>query len=432
MRTGLTVWASLVLAPLPLAGADFQRLDGHGGPVMDVAVNGETALTASFDYSVGLWSLEDGAPRWLEAHRAAVNTVLYLGEDRAASGGDDFNVVLWDLPSGAHKVLSGHQGKVMALAASGDLLASASWDGTIRLWDAATGAERGVLAGHDGNVNDIAFAQGGDVLYSASYDGTVRRWQIATGENEIIVRHGFGVNRLVLNEASGWLAYGALDGGTRAMDLKSGQELADLTAGRRPILALALRPDGGQLAVGDGEGYIMIVDTADWSVVRDFRAAVRGPIWALDYSADGTRVFAGGIDDAVFAWPLDGETPELRMGGEERKFLAAPETMTNGERQFARKCSICHTLTPDTARRAGPSLFGLFGRQAGTLPGYSYSDALKSSDLVWEADTIDKLFELGPDHYTPGSKMPMQRIARPEDRADLIAFLREMTRETAQ
>ena len=61
------------------------------------------------------------------------------------------------------------------------------------------------------------------------------------------------------------------------------------------------------------------------------------------------------------------------------------------------------------------------------MDGYSYSEALTGSPVVWEADTIDKLFDLGPDHFTPGSKMPMQRIAKLADRQDLIAYLRQNT-----
>ena len=45
------------------------------------------------------------------------------------------------------------------------------------------------------------------------------------------------------------------------------------------------------------------------------------------------------------------------------------------------------------------------------MPGYSYSDALDGSDIVWSDETIDELFDLGPEHYIPGTKMPMQRIA---------------------
>ena len=69
----------------------------------------------------------------------------------------------------------------------------------------------------------------------------------------------------------------------------------------------------------------------------------------------------------------------------------------------------------------------MFGRRAGTVPGYSYSDTLDGSGIVWDDTTIDALFDQGPEHYIPGSKMPMQVIAGAADRADLIAFLRQAT-----
>ena len=105
--------------------------------------------------------------------------------------------------------------------------------------------------------------------------------------------------------------------------------------------------------------------------------------------------------------------------------------MSPGSRGGSSVWQIEHLRTnwrsPFDISEAGPSLYGVFGRQAGTLQGYSYSDALSGSQLVWEDQTIDKLFELGPDHFTPGSKMPMQRIAQPADRQDLIAYLRDNT-----
>ncbi|MGI9386574.1 MAG: c-type cytochrome, partial [Methyloligellaceae bacterium] len=97
--------------------------------------------------------------------------------------------------------------------------------------------------------------------------------------------------------------------------------------------------------------------------------------------------------------------------------------------QFARKCSICHTLKKDGAHRAGPTLFGVFGRRAGTLPGYSYSKALKNSSIVWSERTIGRLFEEGPEHFTPGSKMPLQKIADAKVRGALVEFLKKATTE---
>ena len=425
--------AALLGAATASAPAEFQILKGHGGPIMDTAISpdGTQALTASFDNSVGLWTLADGSVRWLEGHEAAVKTALFLGDDRAASAGDDFAIEIWNLAAGTRQYrLTGHRGQVAGLAVSADgtTLASASWDGTIGLWDLTTGAPLALLKGHRGAVNDVTFSGDGALLYSASADGTIRIWDVADrAQNQILVRHGFGVTKLLLAEPKGWLAYGAVDGGTRVMSLADDAVLADLTLDRRPILAMAAPPDFSRLAVGDGEGYIMIVETDRWSIQHDFHATKTGPIWALAYSRDGQNLLAGGIDDAAYFWPVDSGEDSLEIASEDRSFLRPPESMSNGERQFRRKCSICHTLTPDSARRAGPTLFGLFGRASGSVAGYIYSSAVAKAGLVWNDDTIDTLFELGPDVFVPGTKMPTQRINKPADRQDLIEFLKENT-----
>lgn len=419
----------------PAAAEGFRSFDGHGGPVMDVAVSpdGRSVLTASFDYSVGVWAMDAGQPpRWLEGHDAAVNSVAFVPGSRALSAGDDFDAILWDLGDGSLLArFEGHEGKIMAARPSPDatVIATASWDGSLRLWDTATGRELAKLTEHEGAVNDVAWAGGGKTLYSAGYDGSVIEWDVAArAPLRRVVSHGFGVNVVILDEAAGWLVYGAVDGGTRVLDIATGREIADLSADRRPILALARAPDGRRIAVGDGDGYIMVVDTSDWTIETDFRAAVNGPIWALAFTNDGTGILAGGIADEAYLWPLDGGDSQPRLAGMRREFHTDPTQVPNGERQFLRKCSVCHTLGADGERRAGPSLRGVFGRRAGSLEGYGYSQALRDSDIVWSEQTIDMLFEIGPDHVTPGSKMPMQKIASPKDRADLIAFLK---RETA-
>jgi cytochrome c len=420
LRATLTA-ALLAALPIMARGEAFFTLKGHGGPIMGIAVapDGQIA-TASFDNAVGLW--EGPVPRWFDGHDAAVNTVMFDAE-ALYSGSDDFTLRRW--PDG--EVIGRHLGKVMALAALPGEIAAASWDGTIGLWPREGGAPR-YLRGHQAGVNALALAGDGQTLFSASSDGTIRQWDLASGQEKIqLVRHGFGINELALNSEAGWLAYGAVDGVTRVIDITSGQEIADFTLGRRPVLALALNPEGTRLAVGDGEGYIMVIDAENWSIARDFRATLRGPVWALAFSQDGRNIHAGGLDAAMYSWPLDSLTEHGRMSDAQPSFLRAPSEMENGERQFARKCSICHTLTPSSARRAGPTLYGLFGRPAGTVGDYSYSDILDGSSIVWDDTTIDALFDLGPDHFIPGSKMPMQRITDPQDRADLITYLKRAT-----
>jgi cytochrome c len=96
-----------------------------------------------------------------------------------------------------------------------------------------------------------------------------------------------------------------------------------------------------------------------------------------------------------------------------------------GARVF-RACVACHTLKADEGPRAGPTLGGIFGRKIATLPGYNFSPALKQLDIVWTPETVSKLFEVGPAAYTPGTKMPEQRVGA-EDRAALIEFLKKAT-----
>ena len=454
-----------------------QRLDGHGGPIKGIAVttDGRFILTASFDNSIGLWSAaERGAVRWREGHEAAVNAVVEITSVRSsslfagpeahrtfASVSDDGSLRIWR--GGRVSVLRGHKTKIMDVSVGRSdqaLLATASWDGTIGLWPAALvfggiegpsgtpddKAQRTLssggrtlaaetsptfLEGHRAGVNAVAFNTDGSRLFSASVDGTIRSWRLRDGAAgadpiRIEVAHGFGINTLTIAPDDSWLAYGATDGVVRVLDPASGQKIAQFGGERRPVLAMALSPDGQRLAYGDGHGFITVVAVDGWQIERDFRAVRRGPVWAMAFVDDRTLV-SGGLDDFASFWPIEADRLPALATSTSTRFHVDPETVSNGERQFRRKCAVCHALTPDGRRRAGPTLHGLFGRRIATVDGYNYSSALANMDLVWSAETIDRLFDIGPDHYTPGSKMPMQRIVDPADRADLIAFLRAAT-----
>ena len=116
----------------------------------------------------------------------------------------------------------------------------------------------------------------------------------------------------------------------------------------------------------------------------------------------------------------------MEKPGPARRFHPDKE-VSNGERQFARKCSVCHTLKADGKKRAGPSLHKVFGREAGTLSGYVYSEALIKSKIIWNEESISQLFDEGPDKVTPGTKMPIQKMKNKKDRYDLVLFLKEAT-----
>lgn len=110
--------------------------------------------------------------------------------------------------------------------------------------------------------------------------------------------------------------------------------------------------------------------------------------------------------------------------------LAQQDAITRGERDF-RACLPCHSLEP-TRNMTGPSLAGLWGRKAGSLETFErYSDALKSSGIVWDERSLDAWLT-DPDRMVPGNDMPFNGIKDGRARADLLAFLKQATRPGAQ
>jgi len=95
-----------------------------------------------------------------------------------------------------------------------------------------------------------------------------------------------------------------------------------------------------------------------------------------------------------------------------------------GEQVF-NQCKPCHSLEVGK-NGVGPTLHGLFGRKAGTVPDYNYSAAMKNSGVVWNEDTL-KQYLADPHKFIPGEKMIFAGIKNEEQLNDLIVYLREAT-----
>lgn len=428
-RTAFLTSALLVILPLGMTTA-LAQLRGHGGPVRALAVSsdGQAAISGSFDSTAIRWSLtRNAAEQVLRFHTDAVNAVLLLGDGRAATAGVDGRIAIWT-PGNAQPdaVLEGHTAPIAALAVSPDgaTLASASWDHTVRLWPLAGGVPR-VLDGHTQNVNGLAFAPDGRTLVSVSYDQSVRIWPLSGSPTPTVVAMPNPLNAVAVS-GDGEIATGGADGKLYFLT-GTGAAVGEIAAGPKPVISIAISPDGALVAAASIGGSVAVIDRKTRGLARTL-VGPGLPVWSVAFLPDSRTLLTGGADNIIRRWDATTGDPIdpllLETAGD-------PLAAYAGDRgaDIFRACVACHTLGAEQANRAGPTLAGIFGRRIATVPGYNFSEALKRLDIVWTPETISRLFEIGPSAYTPGTKMPEQRIGAEQDRAALVQFLERATKK---
>lgn len=95
-----------------------------------------------------------------------------------------------------------------------------------------------------------------------------------------------------------------------------------------------------------------------------------------------------------------------------------------GKKVF-KKCAICHSLE-EGKKKVGPSLHGMFGRAAGSLEGFRFSNAMKDSGIVWNDETVAAYLK-DPRGYIPKNKMAFPGLKKQKDLDNIIAFLKAET-----
>ena len=427
----MTFWikrfaTALLLLPLALSAAQAQ-LRGHGGPVRALAISpdGKQAISGSFDTAAIRWSLtRNVAEQVMRFHDGAVNAVAWLKDGRIATAGGDAHIAIWT--PGQPKpdqVLDGHTAPIVDLAVSpdGQWLASASWDHSVRLWPLAGGAPR-VLTGNTQNVNGVAFSPDGKEIVSAGYDNTLRIWPM-DGGNPTVRTLASPLNSVAIAPDGEIVTAGAT--GMVYFLTPKGEMRGEVQASPTPIISVIVSPDGKLVAAAGIRGSVAIIDRKARKLVRTLIGPGL-PVWSVAFFPDSRTLLTGGTDRMIRRWDaIKGEPIDTAVVGAPDDPLKA-YAGDHGAQVF-RHCVACHTLTPDEGPRAGPSLWHLFGRRIATLPGYNFSPALTKMNIVWSKQTVSKLFEMGPAHYTPGTKMPEQTIGSASDRQALVDFLGRVT-----
>jgi len=96
---------------------------------------------------------------------------------------------------------------------------------------------------------------------------------------------------------------------------------------------------------------------------------------------------------------------------------------TRGQKVFENRCTGCHSLDRD---KEGPQLRGVFGKKAGSISTFKYSDAMKASDIIWDAGSLDQWLA-DPEKIIPNSDMVF-RVPKARERTDVIAYLQQLAK----
>ncbi len=167
------------------------------------------------------------------------------------------------------------------------------------------------------------------------------------------------------------------------------------------------------------------MDSYEWNKIA-------GWVLAAAISVLGLSILTGYMFPVHYpekpAYVVQGVEVEASAGGaaaEAEKpieFYLASADPAKGEAQF-KKCASCHSIDKGGAAGIGPNLYGIVGKKHGAAPGFGYSDAMKATgDKVWDWQALAAWLS-NPKQYIPGNKMSFAGIGKPEDRANLIAYL---------
>ncbi|MFL5339999.1 MAG: eIF2A-related protein [Gemmataceae bacterium] len=258
----------------PATGAVSNRLAGSGR-VTALAWSRDGSRFAVATGSPGkagelrLYDRELTKPQTIPAHADLIQDLAFSPDGKTlATCGYDRLVKLWDTATGKEqRTLKDHSDSVYGVAwrADGKLLASVAADRAVKVWDVATGTRLYTLGDPTDWVYAVAWHPDGRHLAAAGVDKSIRVWDANEKEGRL-VRSAFAHEKPVLR-----LAYSA-DGKTlfsmsedrtiKAWDADKLTEIKVFAAQPESVLALAVRPDGQQLALGRYDGVCLLLDTA--------------------------------------------------------------------------------------------------------------------------------------------------------------------------
>jgi WD40 repeat protein/serine/threonine protein kinase len=252
--------------------------------------------------------------------------VTYSPDDRRlAAIVPELGVFIWDAQSGEQLLeipVSGDTGGI-SFDPTGELLAAGSSDAVVTIWDSQTGEE--ILMLHEPSpVTDVRFSQSGDFLATAASDGTAALWDAKTGRQEIrLSGRTDGANAIAVSPDGRQLATGSDEGSTRIWDLSpSGSaEILAHAAHEGEVYDAIYSPDGTRIASTGEDGTVMVWDSATGRPLVSLPGSIDNVFFPA-YSPDGERLAAANRNGGVSIWEAHSGRELLALRGDVLGFTA--------------------------------------------------------------------------------------------------------------
>jgi WD40 repeat protein len=317
------------------------RLTGHTAPVRRCVISpdGSYIVSVAYDRRVRIWDAVTGAMRHVLLGHTDGITDCAVSADGSfiVTSSLDESLRIWDTRIWTlrqtlsaqwqderggwlvQRTPAGHTAAVWGCAVSPDgrFIASASSDQTVKIWDVATGQDRGTLRGHTAAVNGCAFSPDGTSIASAGADRTVRIWDRESGTVRLVLHgHTHVVNKCVFGPDGTWIVSAAADGALKMWDVATGEERATNVGHTDALTDCAVARAGSYIVSASLDGTLKVWDpgTRSQSV-----APQQHSDWVNGCAVSGNAdiVVSASSDMTLTVWSDTPTTPRHALVGHE-------------------------------------------------------------------------------------------------------------------